>query len=236
VERPWERWDDDGVAEEIERYWAESPHEANHRQSLADLCALYLGSPPTSVLEVGCGTGRIYERLVPALIPASAYTGVDTSEAMLAIARRRHPEGNFRRGDAFELGCGGGAFDVVLCFEVLGHLPAIGAVLRELVQASRRTAIFTVWPAAAGVVEQSDQIRGARFLQRAYSHAYLYEQVRQALPGRGIEMEVTVLHEECWAYALHRRDALGDLAFTRLVPVRGYTRRLREMLPVAAQG
>lgn len=237
VERSWERWDDAGVADEIERYWAESAHEAVHRQSLADLCALYLPAPTTTLLEVGCGSGRVYERLVPQLIAQESYTGVDTSQAMLAHARRRHPDGRFLHGDAYRLGFGDGAFDVVVCFEVLRHLPEVGPVIRELVQASRTSAIFTVWPAAAGVVEQSEQVRGSSFLHRCHSHAYLYEQVRQWLPGRALEMEVAVLHDECWAYVLHGRDTAGELAFTRLFPVTGYARRMRELLArPAAQG
>ncbi len=206
VERPWEGWDDLGVAEDIERYWAESAYEAAHRQSLAALCTPYL-SEGTTVLEVGCGSGRVYEQLVPDLIPPAAYTGIDNSEAMLAIARRRHPEGRFLRGDAYRLGLGRGAFDVVLCFEVLGHLPEIGPVLRELVEASRRTVIFTVWPAAEGIVEESEEVRGARVLRRRYSHAYLCEQVRQWLPGRALELEVTALSAEIRAYVLHQPGA-----------------------------
>ncbi len=206
MERPWERWDDLGVAEDIERYWAESAYEAAHRRALAALCAPYL-SDGVTVLEVGCGSGRVYERLVPDLIPPAAYTGVDNSEAMLELARRRHPEGRFLNGDAYRLGLGRGAFDVVLCFEVLGHLPEIGPVLRELVEASRRTVIVTVWPAAEDVVEESEEVRGARFLHRRYSHAYLCEQVRQWLPGRALDLQVTALSAEIRAYVLHQPGA-----------------------------
>src|SRR5690349_13400085 len=51
-----------------------------------------------SVLEVGCGTGR----LLAALKPATG-VGVDFSEDTIAAARREHPELEFIVADAHEL-------------------------------------------------------------------------------------------------------------------------------------
>jgi SAM-dependent methyltransferase len=224
-ERDWERWDGEGVAETIESYWLGSAHERAHREVLADLCAPYLSpsdrpAPELDVLEVGCGTGLIYERLVPRLVANERYTGVDVSERMLAIGREKFPRARLLAGDGYNLRFGDGAFDV-------GHLPAIGPLLRELVRVARKTAIFTVWPAAAGVVETHESVRGERFLHRQYSHAYLYEQILEALPETALEMEVGILRADCWAYVLHRREGAGRLAFTRLFPVPGYERHLQ---------
>jgi ubiquinone/menaquinone biosynthesis C-methylase UbiE len=44
----------------------------------------------SSVLELGCGTGRFAERLLEKHLPANArYIGVDISEAMVALAKER---------------------------------------------------------------------------------------------------------------------------------------------------
>ncbi|HEY0515460.1 MAG TPA: class I SAM-dependent methyltransferase [Thermoanaerobaculia bacterium] len=229
--RDWERWDGEGVAETIESYWLGSAHERVHREALADLCAPYLQpAAGLDVLEVGCGTGLIYERLVPRLIPNERYTGVDVSERMLAIGRGKFPRARLLAGDGYGLRFGDGAFDVVLCFEVLGHLPEIGPLLRELVRVARKMVVFTVWPAAGGVVDTQESVRGERFLHRQYSHAYLYEQILAAAPAVSLEMEVGILHAECWAYVLHRRQGSGGLAFTRLFPVAGYQQRLLQAL------
>ncbi|HET9208891.1 MAG TPA: methyltransferase domain-containing protein, partial [Thermoanaerobaculia bacterium] len=227
-ERDWERWDGEGVAATIESYWQGSAHEHAHRDTLAELCALYLTDPGLDVLEVGCGTGMIYQRLVPRLIANERYTGVDVSEEMLAIGRRKFPRARLLAGDGYALRFADRSFDTVLCFEVLGHLPEIGTLLREMVRVARKTVIFTIWPAADGVVETRESVRGERFLHRQYSHAYLYEQIQRALPDVAIEMEVGILHAEHWAYVLHRREGPGGLAFTRLFPVPGYQRRLAE--------
>jgi demethylmenaquinone methyltransferase/2-methoxy-6-polyprenyl-1,4-benzoquinol methylase len=53
--------------------------------------------PPSSTLDVACGTGFLTRSL-----PGSA-VGLDQSEAMLAIARRRAPEARFVHGDALAL-------------------------------------------------------------------------------------------------------------------------------------
>src|ERR671911_3245954 len=50
--------------------------------------------PPARVLDVACGTGFLTQHL------GSEVTGLDQSEAMLEIARRRVPWAEFVRGDA----------------------------------------------------------------------------------------------------------------------------------------
>lgn len=227
-ERDWERWDSPDVAETIESYWLGSALERAHRETLAELCAPYLPASGPDVLEVGCGTGLVYEQLVPRLLPNERYTGVDVSETMLAIGRRKFPRARFLAGDGYDLQFADGAFDIVLCFEVLGHLPEVGTLLSELVRVTRKTVIFTIWPAAEGVVEARELVRGESFLHRQYSHAYLCEQIQRALPDVALEMEVGILYAECWAYVLHRREGPGGLAFTHLFPVPGFQQRLAE--------
>lgn len=199
----WQLWDREGVAATIERHWQTSPLEASHRRALARLCAQHL-SADLDVLEVGCGTGLVYERLVPALVPDERYTGVDVSERMLEIARRKFPHARFVAGDGYALRFPARAFDVALAFEVLGHLPAIGPFLRELARVARTSAIFTVWGAAHGVVDGREEIGGASFLHREYSHAYVLEQIREYLPGLARGLQVTVLSTVCRAYVLRR--------------------------------
>ncbi|MEV7617312.1 class I SAM-dependent methyltransferase [Streptomyces sp. NPDC089799] len=66
------------------------------------------------VLDLGCGTGRDAAWLHRQA--GRQVTGVDTAEAMLAHARRRHPGPDYHRADmrAFDLGR---TFDAVLCLD-----------------------------------------------------------------------------------------------------------------------
>jgi len=63
-----------------------------------------------SVLEIGCGSGNLYPYFLDG---GYAYTGLDLSGEMLAIARETHPEGRFVRGDMRDFALGE-AFDAVL--------------------------------------------------------------------------------------------------------------------------
>jgi SAM-dependent methyltransferase len=91
----------------------------------AELVARF--APAGRVLEAGCGTGQILERLGRAgLRPV----GIDLSAGMLRKASARSRE--LVRGDLTALPFGDGRFDAVCCFKVLAHVPDIGRAMAEL--------------------------------------------------------------------------------------------------------
>jgi SAM-dependent methyltransferase len=67
----------------------------------------------TRLLDIGCGTG-IAAQLAAEL--GALVTGLDASEAELAIARQRVPTGDFRCGEMEELPYADASFDVVTGF------------------------------------------------------------------------------------------------------------------------
>jgi SAM-dependent methyltransferase len=227
------QWDAEGVAEQIDALWRASAFEAAHVAALGDLCARYILDRDAQVLEVGCGTGRIHEQLVPRLLPAAGYTGVDLSREMLAIARRRFPGARFQHGDGCALDLADGAVDYALAFEVAGHLPALRPLLRELGRVSRRAFLFTVWPSAEeeGIVDSEESIGPVRFLHRRYPTSWLVAEVAAALPEAALALEIAVLHSETWAYVLRRRLGPPGVSAPRLVPLPGFVDRLLGRLP-----
>ncbi len=71
-----------------------------------------------SLLELGCGPGRISKEIKNVKL---AY-GVDTSEAMLKIARKvSNPNWKFKKMDAFNLSFKRNTFDLVVTFRFLRH-------------------------------------------------------------------------------------------------------------------
>jgi ubiquinone/menaquinone biosynthesis C-methylase UbiE len=84
------------------------------------------------VLEVGCGTGLVLER-----IRAFARTarGVDLSPGMLAHARRRGLD--VREGSATALPFDDASFDVTCSFKVLAHVPDVERALSEMLRVTR---------------------------------------------------------------------------------------------------
>lgn len=70
-----------------------------------------------TVLDFACGTGFLTQHLV------SDLTGLDQSEAMLEVARRRVPWAEFVRGDAFRMPFAEDSFDRVFASFFYGLLP-----------------------------------------------------------------------------------------------------------------
>jgi len=86
-----------------------------------------------SVLDVGCGSGR----LLSGLPNGVEYLGIDFSETLLKIARESYPEREFVLGDIADKNVWEGLsqYDAVFCVASLHHLPSRKLqlmVLREM--------------------------------------------------------------------------------------------------------
>lgn len=86
---------------------------------------------PATILDAGCGEGYATSWLVQAL-PACEVTGVDGRPEALEQFRRRNPDARALEGDLVALPFADDTFDLVVCTEVLEHLPEPAAALREL--------------------------------------------------------------------------------------------------------
>lgn len=82
--------------------------------------------PGDQVLDAGCGSGRLYEFLKENNL---SYTGVDTSEQLINIAKKNHPAAHFTVGDILTLPFSDNKFNVIFCIATLHHIP--GKKLRE---------------------------------------------------------------------------------------------------------
>jgi len=70
-------------------------------------------SAPTTVLDLGCGTGHFYPDL-RRRYPAARYIGLDLAQGMVEYARGRHPgDGGWLVGDAEALPLAAGSVDLV---------------------------------------------------------------------------------------------------------------------------
>jgi SAM-dependent methyltransferase len=96
------------------------------------------------VLDIATGPGYAAER---AAARGAHPIGIDIAEGMLAVARRRQPELEFRWGDAERLPFEDASFDAVVGGFVLNHLPDPERAIEESVRvlAARGTIAFSVW-------------------------------------------------------------------------------------------
>src|SRR5690606_890090 len=84
------------------------------------------------VLEVGCGTGLVLQRIARF---AKSARGIDLSPGMLDKARARGLD--VLEGSATELPFPDDSFDVCCSFKVLAHVPAINMALSEMARVTR---------------------------------------------------------------------------------------------------
>jgi SAM-dependent methyltransferase len=80
-------------------------------------------------LDIGCGEGRFCRMLRARGIAA---TGIEPTEALLAAARRRDPDGDYRIGRAEALDLPDGRFDLVVSYLSLIDMPDAATATTEM--------------------------------------------------------------------------------------------------------
>ena len=87
--------------------------------------------PTAHILDVGCGTGALLER-IRQTFPDAVLHGLDISPKMLTIARNRNiHEVAFDEGDAENLPYDNNSFDIVVCCSSFHHYPNPQKALAE---------------------------------------------------------------------------------------------------------
>ncbi|MDI1314936.1 glycosyltransferase [Prosthecobacter sp.] len=102
-------------------------------QSYHEMLARYYNlqiPPDASVLEIGCGDGRLL-----ALLHGQKRVGVDVSERQIQKARQRLPEGEFhvQSGEALSLDQ---QFDIIVISETINHAADVQLIFERLHQVS----------------------------------------------------------------------------------------------------
>lgn len=148
-----------------------------------------LSLPDARVLDVGCGDGTLVRMMTR---EGAHVTGLEIDEAQLARARAETPAGgeSYRVGRAEALPFEGGAFDIVVFFNSLHHVP-IEVQDKALTEAARVLAtggrLFVMEPVAEGPlfelmrpVDDESEVRAAAYaaLGRA-AHGPAFVEIRE---------------------------------------------------------
>ena len=95
------------------------------------------------ILDAGCGEGFI-SGLLYSNLKTVEIIGLEYTTEALQMAQRMNPNLTFIQGNIFEMPFESQSFDIVLCTEVLEHLPNPDAALAELLRVTGETLIITV--------------------------------------------------------------------------------------------
>jgi len=103
--------------------------------------------PGERVLDLGCGNGRLLEIFQDKKID---YFGIDFSEKLIEIAKKRYPKAKFQLADALNLPFPNNFFDKIYSIAVFHHIPSEEFRLKFLretkrVLKSEGILILTVW-------------------------------------------------------------------------------------------
>jgi demethylmenaquinone methyltransferase/2-methoxy-6-polyprenyl-1,4-benzoquinol methylase len=158
---------------------------AERDRVLAAVAAL----PPKRTLDVACGTGFVTRLL------RGDVTGLDQSDAMLALAQEQAPHATYAHGEGLDLPFDDGSFERVFTSHFYGHLEE-GVRRRFLAEARRVAPELVVLDAALHEGEP-----GAEWQERVLTDGSRWSVYKRFFTAEGLLAELgggTVLHEGRW--------------------------------------
>jgi ubiquinone/menaquinone biosynthesis C-methylase UbiE len=94
------------------------------RDIVAEISKLLNPEKEFRILDMGCGTGQLYEDLRANFTGRKiGYTGVDLSPAMIEAAREKRPGASFTVSGIDDYTAGDGAFDCIVCAHSFPYYP-----------------------------------------------------------------------------------------------------------------
>lgn len=133
---------------------AVSPEHIRIEQLLTDLLPSL--NPIHSVLDVGCGRGRL-AALLKDVLPAAKYTGVDIGEAQTQATQAVRPDGAVYTVPIQDFDTKH-TFDLILCSEVLMHIPPyeMPEVADRLIRMATKAIVLIEWTQPIGDVPAAE--------------------------------------------------------------------------------
>jgi len=185
---------DEETAKQVEATY-QAPDVVEQRRATRAILAL---QPGEHVLDIGSGPGFLAAEMAAEVGPDGRVHGIDSSEVMLASARRREAPVEYGTGDALALPFPDEQFDVAVCTQVYEYVEDIAAALteaRRVLRAGGRLLVLdTDWDSI--VWHSGDRARMERVLAAWAEHLadpYLPRRLPGLLRATGLQPRKSVI-------------------------------------------
>jgi SAM-dependent methyltransferase len=152
-------------------------------------------APGDAVLDAGCGSGYLWHSLRDRGLEC-AYTGIDASPTLVAIGRRWMPEHGLPadRLHVLRIEDAAGAFDHVVCMNVLSNLDNYHRPLERLLGMTRRRLVLreSLAPGPSRYAYVRDEYLDEGVDLRVHVNTYDADAVRRFAQERGFRTRIVV--------------------------------------------
>lgn len=181
-------------------YWDtfETPYQMGEQKHRVYLLDLLKEKGVKTLLDVGCGTGPIYDLIVndpnERWLNILKYKGTDYSPAMIEIAKQQFPYGDWEVQDARNLKEENTSWDCVLLLHSLDHLDDYKAAIAEAARVSNKYVCIVLWRSFSETDNLNPKNRmgkeeGEPDWEDTYLHEYQQEDLEQAFKENGLTIE-----------------------------------------------
>jgi cytosine/adenosine deaminase-related metal-dependent hydrolase/ubiquinone/menaquinone biosynthesis C-methylase UbiE len=169
-------------------------HQANPLLSLEErfMSELLLPVKDLDVLDVGCGTGRWLQRLLP--FGPRSLTGVDSSPEMVGCAKKKlRASATVMVGEAESMPLGNSSADLIVASFVTSYIPEIYRLAAEVLRVARPTArvyLSDLHPATASACKWKRSFKSAGTEVELTSYGHSVTEVIDCFEGFGFEVSL----------------------------------------------
>lgn len=120
--------------DQIAQEWEIKHSNNREKKKIEKLFPYFLLNRGDTVLDAGCGTGRLVPYIREKIGPQGFLMEIDYSYGMIKIAREKYDDNNifFIQSDVQQISVKKNVFDCVICYALFPHLSHKEAALREL--------------------------------------------------------------------------------------------------------
>ena len=184
-------------------YWDSftDPYQMGDQKHRLYLMDLLKEKGVKSVLDVGCGTGPIYEINMNHRYDFD-YKGTDYSPAMIEIAKEHFPDALWEVEDARKLTESDNSWDCVLLLHCLDHLDDYASAIKEAARVSNKYVCIVLW---RGFVNEGTNLNdrntmgkeeGEEPWEDTHLQEYSEETLEKAFKDAGLKIEEIALGEK----------------------------------------